>query len=118
MPAWRPDRGVQVAPGPVRPPTYDSCNFAAHPASSPKAATSALRLKVAFRLFGWGFLFGSSAVVAVGYFGFSAAVKAQYSQTCTAPRYLRNAIVLTGTLAVASATDIHVRAYSRSTANR
>jgi hypothetical protein len=30
---------------------------------------------VAFRLFGWGFLFGSSAVVAVGYFGFSAAVE-------------------------------------------
>jgi type VI protein secretion system component VasF len=44
-------------------------------ASSPKAATSALRLMVAIRLFGWGFLFGSSAVVAVGYFGFSAVVE-------------------------------------------
>jgi type VI protein secretion system component VasF len=45
-----------------------------HSASSPKAATSALRLKAAFRLFGWGFLFGSLAAVAVGYFGYSAVV--------------------------------------------
>jgi type VI protein secretion system component VasF len=51
------------------------CGLFGFSASSPKAATSALRLKVAFRLFGWGFLFGSSAVVAVGYFGFSAVVK-------------------------------------------